>query len=369
MFNIGRPVTGENFYDRFRMLKLLIRFIQDGQDAMIKAPRRYGKTSLIKEAFGEAKRKMLYVDLRRETRFETIAEKIIDYGYEIMGLQGFAARAGKSVVDLLSDAEKELSLDFGLVKASIRLLEQKERKEGHELLAEALDNLFAIAKSRGERFYVVFDEFQDIGEFGYKKDAVLELLRGTIQHHERHVVYYFLGSIETIMSEIFENRKSPFYNYCRRLTLEPFDYGEIETDLIAAFRGKGIVFEERKTLWACIERLSGHPANTMVVMQNLYYIALEKDIKTVTSDDIEMAYEAGYEEVLDLVEEYVREIKSKKHFHDVIYRLANGLPQRLKGPALRQVYRGLENMGHITRIGRGDYRINDGFLVEYLKEG
>jgi AAA+ ATPase superfamily predicted ATPase len=368
MFNVGRPVTGEHFYDRAKMVKNLVNFIKNGQDVMIKAPRRYGKTSLIKQAFATLKEEPIYIDLRRETRLKSIAEKILDNVYAKMGMHGFTARAKSSVIDLLGEAEKRLTLDFGIIKASVKILEQKDEKEGPKILAEALDNAFEIAKTAGRRFYIVFDEFQDIGNFGYKQAQVLEILRGTIQHHESRLCYCFLGSIETIMTEIFENRTSPFYNYCRRMTLEPFDYEEIEKDLVAAFRQKGIVFEDVDPLRGCIERLAGHPANTMVVMQNLYYIALEKEIKMPTSEDIDKAYDAGYEEVLDLIEEYIGGIKSKKHYHDVLYRLANGLPQELKGSALRQVYKGLENMGHITRVDRGEYRINDGFLSEYLKE-
>ncbi|BBG66695.1 hypothetical protein NNO_1992 [Hydrogenimonas sp.] len=368
MFNVGRPVTGKNFFDRSKMVKKLVAYIDDGQDVMVKAPRRYGKTSLIKQAFAVAKKDCIYVDLRRERNLSSVAEIIVDRAYESAGMKGFVGALRKSVVDLLGRAEKELSVDLGIVKASVKLFEQKDTKGEDELLAAALDNIFELASSLERRFYIVFDEFQDIGRFGVAKERVLDRLRGTIQHHAESVSYYFLGSIETIMSEIFENRKSPFYNYCRRMSLEPFDTAEIKRDLLAAFKKRKIVFEDEDALDEVLEKLSGHPANTMVVMQNLYYLALEKDIKTIKKRDLNKAYMDGYDEVLDLIEEYIGEIKARKHHHDVIYRLANGLEQELKGAALRQVLRGLENMGHVTRTGRGEYRINDGFLIEYLRE-
>lgn len=368
MFSVGRPVTGRSFFDRSKMVKKLVAFIDDGQDVMVKAPRRYGKTSLIKQAFKVSKKEHIYVDLRRERSLSSAAEKIVDRAYERAGMKGFAAGLKKSVVDLLGRAEKELSIDLGIVKGSVKLFEQSGEMGEEEQLAAALDNVFELAKELGVRLYIVFDEFQDIGRFGVSKDRVLDTLRGTIQHHGESVSYYFLGSIETIMSEIFENRKSPFYNYCRRLTLEPFEIEEIKKDLIAAFRRKKIVFEDEGALEETLRKLCGHPANTMVVMQNLYYIALEKDIKSIGPKDLKRAYRDGYDEVLDLIEEYIGEIKARKHHHDVIYRLANSIPQELKGPALRQVFRGLENMGHITRTGRGEYRINDGYLIEYLRE-
>jgi len=368
MFNVGRPVTGRSFFDRSKMVKKLVAFIDDGQDVMVKAPRRYGKTSLIKQAFKISKKEHIYVDLRRERSLSSAAEKIVDRAYESAGMKGFVSALKKSVVDLLGRAEKELSVDLGIVKGSVKLFERREDRGEEELLAAALENIFELANGLGVRFYIVFDEFQDIGRFGVPKERVLDTLRGTVQHHSDSVSYYFLGSIETIMSEIFENRKSPFYNYCRRMTLEPFDLDEIKRELVSAFRRKKIVFEDEGALEETLRKLSGHPANTMVVMQNLYYIALEKEIRIVGPEDLKRAYRDGYDEVLDLIEEYIGEIKAKKHHHDVIYRLANSLPQELRGAALRQVYRGLENMGHITRTGRGEYRINDGYLVEYLRE-
>ena len=48
MFKVGKPVTGKDFFDRSKMLKTVKQQIINDQDFMIKAPRRYGKTSLVK---------------------------------------------------------------------------------------------------------------------------------------------------------------------------------------------------------------------------------------------------------------------------------------------------------------------------------
>jgi AAA+ ATPase superfamily predicted ATPase len=49
MFQVGKPVTGKQFFDRTNLKKDIKRYIVSKQDFMIKAPRRYGKTSLIKD--------------------------------------------------------------------------------------------------------------------------------------------------------------------------------------------------------------------------------------------------------------------------------------------------------------------------------
>ena len=48
-FRFGRIVSGDAFTDRETDLLVLQRELRDGQNILIEAPRRYGKTSLILE--------------------------------------------------------------------------------------------------------------------------------------------------------------------------------------------------------------------------------------------------------------------------------------------------------------------------------
>ena len=49
MFQSGSPVKGENFIDRKKHLPVFKSYLDNNQHIMIKAPRRFGKTSLIEE--------------------------------------------------------------------------------------------------------------------------------------------------------------------------------------------------------------------------------------------------------------------------------------------------------------------------------
>jgi len=55
---------------------------------------------------------------------------------------------------------------------------------------------------------VVFDEFQDLLLLDKSLD---KRLRAVIQFHQ-HVNFVFLGSAESLMKQIFENKKSSFYH-------------------------------------------------------------------------------------------------------------------------------------------------------------
>ena len=364
MFRVGKPVTGADFYDRIKMLAEVKQMIASRQDFMIKAPRRYGKTSLIKQALEVTKSNYLYLDLRRESRMESIAEQIVDFAYSRAGINGFFKRLRDGAVKFLNAARHEIKIKTEIFEYTVEFFSD-ERKKPCELLMQALLTAELIAAEIGEEFIVVFDEFQDMIRFTCDGN-VLELMRGTIQHQE-HVMYAFLGSIEHLMTEIFENRKSPFYNYCRKLKLPAFDTDELAPQLITALKKRQIVFKEESDLNDVLKRLVGHPTNTMLVMQQIYYIALDLEIKSIGKKEIDDAYEYALGETTDLIKQYIHEMKGKKHHYDVVCRLARGEEQEMKGQWLNQVYNGLLEMGYINKVSRGEYVINDGFLVDYIK--
>ena len=363
MFQVGKPVTGKQFFDRTNMKKDIKRFLMSKQDFMIKAPRRYGKTSLIKEVLKD--KDYIYIDIRKAYDISAIPQEIIERGYEIAGINSIVKNIKENVVSFLSNIKANIKIDYKIVEASAQYLTQQKEKNSCEDLIIALQTLEDIGRSLNQTMILVFDEFQDIKKFKCQSGDILEILRGTLQHFE-YINTIFLGSIETIMTDIFENKKSPFFNYCRKLKLLEFDIDELYLEILEAFKAKNIYFEEEDKLKVLLKSLNGHPANSMIVLQNLYYIALEQDKKKITTNDMIKAYENGYYEMLDLVEQYIIELKDKKHYHSVLYNIANNLPQTLTPQALHQVRKGLLNMGYLQKIDKGNYKIIDNFLEVYL---
>ncbi|WP_456380325.1 AAA family ATPase [Hydrogenimonas sp.] len=366
MFDYGKPVTGDGFYDRRALIRQIRSFMKDGVDFMIKAPRRYGKTSLVLHALdGETH---IYLDFRRVPRLTMIPEELLDQAYAIAGFKGFMARARENVVGLLKEARMSARIDVSIVELGAEVVVSGTKgASGCEKLVEALDVVEKIGESLERKITIVFDEFQDVTRLRCEEGEILEVLRGTLQH-KRFIHSVFLGSIESIMTRIFENKRSPFFNYCRKISLDPFDIDELADDLIGAFSKKRIFFENREDFVALLERLGGHPANTMQTMQTLYYLCLEEEFPLVKKRHLEEAYRRAYYEQLDLVEQYVTEMKGRKHFYDVMYRLARGEPQELSPQALYQVKKGLVDMGLLVRRGgEGGYRIADTFLEAYLR--
>ena len=87
-----------------------------------------------------------------------------------------------------------------------------------------MDTVNKIAVAKDINIKVVFDEFQDITNL-YDKN-ILEILRSVAQHHE-NITYVFLGSIESIMTEIFESKISPFFHFASVIKLDGLDIDEL----------------------------------------------------------------------------------------------------------------------------------------------
>ena len=367
MFDYGKPVSGGNFYDRKLLKKQVANFIKDGVDFMIKAPRRYGKTSLVLNALED--REFIYLDFRRVPRLSMVPEELLEQAYEIAGFKGFLARAKENVVSLIRDARLSAKVDVSVIELGAEIvIKSEDEKSGCEKMIAALGVVERVGESLGKKITVVFDEFQDIKRLECEEGDILEVLRGTLQH-KKWIHSIFLGSIESIMTKIFENRRSPFFNYCRKFSLEPFDIDELSKELISAFRKKRMVFENEKDLKELLKRLGGHPANTMQTMQALYYLCIENDLLLIKKEHLDKAYERAYYEQLDLIEQYVSEMKKRKHYYDVMYRMARGEEQKLTPQALYQVRRGLVDMGLLMQRGKDEYIITDTFLKSYLEDG
>ena len=362
LFPYGKVVTNESFYDRHEMRTTIRHLLRGVQSFMLKAPRRYGKTSLIKQTLLDINQEHFYVDFRKIPRLEVFNDKLLEYIYDQMGIKGAIKQLQENIVTFLKMHRTSIKVDVSLFEASVELFASK--KEEDERLIMILELLGKLANELHNPLYIVFDEFQDAANLGGKID-IYELLRAEIQHHE-NICYIFAGSNMTMMTKIFETKSAPFYNFARKLTLEPFNKKELSKEVLKAFRSRGVVFEDDLLLEKLIERCGGHPANTMLVLQMIEFTMADEDIKTVTQKIIDQCYRMAQAEMRDLVMEYLKEIRTKEHLHDVIYRMANGQKQVLDPSSLQQKKKYLVDMGHLRHIGRGEYEIIDNFLKDEL---
>ena len=128
MFRTGSPVKGTDFIDRKKHLPIFKEYLNNNQHVMIKAPRRFGKTSLIKQVFEHEKSYVyIYVDLRRATNLKSLANQIIEKAYAFAGIDNFFYTLKKSITGLLKSIQNVKIDDIGEV--TLKFLENDEFDE------------------------------------------------------------------------------------------------------------------------------------------------------------------------------------------------------------------------------------------------
>ena len=360
MFKTGNPVTGNDFIDRKKHLPLFKTYIDQNQSFMIKAPRRFGKTSIVKHLLENKKEyEFIYIDIKRVSSLKSLANKIIDSAYKISAIDNFLYKAKNSMFELVKSLQK-IKID-DIAEVTIRMFEKNDLDEV-EYFLHSLDVVNTIAVKKDINIKFALDEFQDILKI--TSNDILDKARSVMQHHN-NITYIFLGSIESIMTKIFEHKVSPFFHFATIVELPPLEVDELYDYSARVFKDKSIEIDSLKYL---LEYLGGHPDYSLQVLQKLYFIALANGIKRLSSKDL---YDTLVEVLLNnkaYIEELISKAKQKKHNLDLLYAIANEQKLNLDSKTLYNVHTSLEDMGLIKKVAIGKYKINDIFLKLYLRQ-
>ncbi len=360
MFKTGNPVTGKDFIDRKNHLPLFKTYIDQNQSFMIKAPRRFGKTSIVKHLLENKKEYVfVYVDIKRISTLKSLADNIINKAYQISAIDNFLYKVKNSMFDLLKSIQK-VKID-DIAEITIKMYERNDIDDV-EYFLHSIDVMNSIAKKKAINVKFALDEFQDILKIS--SNDILDKARSVMQHHN-NITYIFLGSIETIMTKIFEHKSSPFFHFATIVDLPPLDIEELYRYSKNVFDQKGIKVEHLRYL---LEYLNGHPDYSLQVLQKLYFIAIANDMNSLTQKDIYLILVDVLHSNKAYVEELISKAKQKKHSLEVLFSIANNNKIKLDSKSLYNVNSSLEDMGLIKRIGLGQYIINDIFLKLYLQQ-
>ena len=361
MFRTGSPVKGTDFIDRKKHLPIFKEYLNNNQHVMIKAPRRFGKTSLIKQVFEHEKSyEYIYVDLRRATNLKSLANQIIEKAYAFAGIENFFYTLKKSITGLLKSIQNVKIDDIGEI--TLKFLENDNLDEA-EYFLHSLEVVEKIAAKKDLNIKFIFDEFQDI--LRISDNFILEQLRSIMQHHEK-VTYVFLGSIETIMTKIFEDKTSSFFHFARVMQLEGLDIKELYDYTRNVFDSLDVKYNN--SLIMLLEFLKGHPDYSMQVLQSIYFKIKIDNLKEIN----EMLCIENLKIVIDenraYLEELIMKAKQKKYHFEVLSSIANKLTAQVNPKTLYSVHSSLEDMGLIKKIDRAEYIINDIFLSIILQQ-
>jgi len=230
-FRYSGVVTGDLFVDREDEIAVLHRAFRAGEHVFLYSPRRYGKTSLIREAFqrlppGEP---WVYADLSRALSLQSFVELFISA--VLHGTESSADRVRRWARAFLSRLQPRLILESsGRVQVE---LGYGPRLTEPATLAEALDLPERVAEDLGVRLAVALDEFPTVTELG--GDGLVRAMRAAFQMH-RQVSYVFAGSQTAMMEQLFAAERSPFFRMGRPLRLGKIPRAEFVPFLMDGFR-------------------------------------------------------------------------------------------------------------------------------------
>jgi predicted RNA-binding protein with EMAP domain len=303
--------------------------------------------------------KFIYIDIKRATTLKTLSNQILDKAYSFVGIENFV-RQSKEAIITLSKSIRNIKLE-SIGEVSLELM-QNDIDEV-EFFLHSLDTAQKIATKKGINIKFVMDEFQDI--IYLSKDNILDKLRSVIQHHE-NITYVFLGSIESIMTKIFQYKSSPFFHFAAVMHLDGLDVDELLEYVQEVFESEKIVYEKH-SIKEMLEFLQGHPDYSIKVLSYLYLRTGRTDEKI----NDELCLKALQEVIISTrpyLDELIAKTKLKKNLYEVLVAIANKTPLTLPSSTLYNAHVALEEMGLIKNIARGEYRIIDVFLEVLLKQ-
>lgn len=212
-FIYGTVVKGENFYDREEECKRIVDTLGGGNNLVLYAPRRFGKTSLVFNAIDQLRKQgftCIYFDFMPVFSPESFVRL---YTKSLSSQQSNLQKFAKTFMTTVKNIRPLLSLSQeGRFEFSI---EFADNNVDETVVSQLLDLPEAIA-GKNKRILIFLDEFQEVEKL--KEIRFEELLRSKIQLQE-HVNYLFFGSKTHIMQAMFNNKKRPFYNAASQMTI------------------------------------------------------------------------------------------------------------------------------------------------------
>lgn len=204
-FKFGTIVEAEYFTDRIEEVAYICQFVQSANHLVLISPRRFGKSSVVTKAIKQSGRQSITVNLQQVTSVADLSAKLLREFYKIHPVE--------RVRHLITHFRIIPTVSTNALTGTMDVKFQPG-VDGNMLLEDVM-TLIEKAYSEEDRLIVVLDEFQEILDLDPNLDKKLR----SIMQNQKHINYILLGSQESMMTEIFEMKKSPFYHFGQLMRL------------------------------------------------------------------------------------------------------------------------------------------------------
>lgn len=363
-------VTGyhspEYFCDRRQETETMIRALYNGRNVTLIAPRRMGKTGLVKNVFYKLREQepdtvTFYMDIYST---QSLGDFIRLFAGTVLGkLDSVPQKALARVGKFIKSCRPVFTFDelTGQPKVTIDIVPSSEEA--------TLREIFDYLQSSEKRCYIAIDEFQQIAE--YPEKGAEALLRSYIQFVP-NINFIFAGSKQHIMQQMFHSAKRPFYQSTQTQVIDRIARDEYYRFAADFFTRQGRKLAE-ETFGYLYDAFDGHTWYIQTLLNRLYGYAGNPDIgmvdyaigevvaeSTYTYENLLAAYPASNIRLLKAIAKAgcVREINSGDFITEYRLRAASSVNSALKRLIDRE-------MVYKTADG---YIVYDRFMAIWLRQ-
>jgi hypothetical protein len=228
-FVYGEVVPAAAFVDRIDELDRLVRDLASGQKVFLISPRRYGKSSLIRQALRAVGRGGVLTTEITVSSYSSYLAFLEGYTRSLLDMQTGWDKARTWLKDAIGAAKPEFRLEAdsaGVMGMSVTFPSVSTDRDVSRLASDVFALPGRLCDIRKTRIVIALDEFQAIN--GFNGGSVEHAIRAAVQH-QRSVGYVFAGSEPSLMERML-GPKRPFYKAGPVMRLE-----KIPPDTFSAF--------------------------------------------------------------------------------------------------------------------------------------
>lgn len=284
-FKFGTIVDGEFFTDRVNEIQTLRQKLDSENHIVLISPRRYGKSSLVRKTLSEMQRPYIWVDFQYVYTAEGLASAIVAcicklYTYE-------------KIRHLMTHFRVVPTISTNPITSNIEISFQPTLNT-KILLEDALELIQKVTNAQ-QRLIVVFDEFQEVNNIQKELDKQLR----AIMQHQHGLNYIFLGSQESMMEEIFERKKSPFYHFGQLMRLGKIPYVDLYAYIVSRLPNECPLARQEQIAREILSFTHEHPFYTQqlssAVWELMAYQHIYDDVVKQAIDSIVQQHDLDFE--------------------------------------------------------------------------
>lgn len=246
-FIYGVSVSGENFTDRVEETRRLTMDFENGVNVILISPRRMGKTSLVKKVQSHVdnpKIRVVYMDIydcRSEydfyNKFATTILKETSGKMDLFldNVKQFLTRLSPKI-SFTPDPNMDYSVSLGITPKNYAP-------------EEILDLPERMASKMGIHIVVCIDEFQQVGE--WTDSLTIQKRLRSVWQHQQNTSYCLFGSKKHLLTNLFQNRRMPFYHFGDTIYLKPISTDDWIPFICGKFAEKGKKISEEFVKQIC----------------------------------------------------------------------------------------------------------------------